>query len=706
MKIRTLAFVISDFILVGTICAAALYAHPSYWKSIVGLGSASNEKIWSSASWRAQLYLEKAQGGMADLSWTDLWELTRLGKGFYWTEGRSLELSLKYTPEASKSDREAGALIFRERCTGCHGTDGSGGPHAPSLARPGFKHGDSDFAVYKVLRDGVPGTAMPSAGLSTLERLQVAAAVKSLQVPAFEGPKTGATHVSIQVSRERLQAAGTNPDEWLTYSGSFNGWRHTRLAEITPANVAQLRIRWVKQFDITDASFEATPLVIDGTIFTVAAGSHVLALNAKNGDVIWEYERPMPADLVLCCGRVNRGLAAYGSNIYFGALDGYLIALDANDGKVVWQTLVASSSDRYSITGAPLVVNDSIVVGVAGGDYGTRGFLAAYDVSTGRQRWKFQTIPGPSEAGHETWKNDAWRTGGGPTWNTGSYDPSTDLLYWGVGNPSPDFLGDVRPGDNLFTDSVIALHASTGKLAWHFQFTPHDEHGWDSAQTPVLADLLINGVIRKVICWANRNGFYYVLDRVTGEFLVGEAFVELDWAKGLTPEGRPIVSDGSEVSTRGRLTKPGFEGGTNWQNPAFDPTRGSIFVPATESSGVFSKLSPDRKPVGQIFNGSGVVRLEPTTRLVRALDAATGRRKWEYISASSALDISGLLATAGGLVFGASGGAFFALDADTGRELSRVSLGGLTESAPISFAVEGRQVIAVTAGRALFVFGL
>ena len=316
------------------------------------------------------------------------------------------------------------------------------------------------------------------------------------------------------------------------YSGSYNGWRHTALGEITPANVAQLRLLWVKQFDINNPNIEATPLVIDGTIFTVADPGHVLALDAKTGATIWEYERPIPPNLPIEFP-VNRGLAVQGSTLFFGSLDGYLVAINANDGKVIWQTLVASPSDGYSITGAPLVVNHSVVVGIAGGEFGVRGFLAAYDVSTGQQQWRFNTIPGPGEAGHETWENDAWRSGGGATWNTGSYDPSTDLLYWGVGNPAPQLSGDVRPGDNLFTASVIALHASTGKLAWYFQFTPHDEHDRDAAQTPVIADLLIKGVVRKAICWPNRNGFYYVLDRVTGEFLVGVPFVEVDWAKGL-----------------------------------------------------------------------------------------------------------------------------------------------------------------------------
>jgi alcohol dehydrogenase (cytochrome c) len=709
MKIKELAFVISAaVILIGTICTAALYWYPIHWKSFVGLESVSNEKIWNSFSWRAQLYLKKAQGGVPEVSWIELWELTRPGSGFLWAEGISMEASLRSSAGSSESDREAGARIFRERCTGCHGSDGSGGLHGPSLARPRYKHGDSDLAIYKVLRDGIPGTAMPNANLSLRERLQVTAAVRMLQLHSSEDHKAAESRLAIQVNSERLQATGTNPDEWLTYSGSYNGWRHTSLTEITPANVAQLKLRWIKQFDINDPFIEATPLVIDGVIFISVPTSKVLALDAKTGDVLWEYERPIPDDLPLCCARVNRGLAVHGSTLFLGSIDGYLVAINANDGKVIRQTLVASPSDGYSITGAPLVVNHSVVVGIAGGEFGIRGFLAAYDVSTGQQQWKFQTIPGPGEVGHETWENDAWRTGGGPTWNTGSYDPSTDLLYWGVGNPSPEFSRDVRPGDNLFTNSVIALHASTGKLAWYFQFTPHDEHDWDSTQTPVLADLSINGAVRKVICWPNRNGIYYVLDRVTGEFLVGLPFVEQDWADGFTSAGRPILSDTAEVTMTGRLTKPGLDGGTNWQNPAFDQKRGSIFVPVTESSGIFTKLPPNkiiRAHQGAFVGSGGTRAIEPPTRLVRALDAATGRRKWEYFS-SPAIHYSGLLATAGGLVFGASGTVFFALDSDSGRELWRVSLGGETMAAPISFTVDGRQVIAVAAGRSLFVFGL
>ena len=703
MKIKKLAS--AGIVIVAALCAALfLFWHSSYWQSVIAVRT--SEQIWHGISCRARVFLQKAQGEIPDLSWAELWVLVRPELGYTCIEGVSLEASFQYSSIVSAEDRREGARIFGERCAACHGSDGSGGPHAPSLTRSEYNPGDSDLAIYKLLRDGIPGTSMPSAGLPLRQLLQVTARVKMLQanVPEARRPET---RLATQVSSERLKAAGTKPDEWLMYSGSYNGWRHSPLVEITPANVASLRVRWIKQFDSNDPFIQATPLVIDGTMFMVAPASTVSALDAKTGDVIWESKRTFPPNLPLCCGRNNRGLAAYDKAVFRGTLDGYLVAINTSDGKVIWQTLVANPADGYSITGAPLAVNGSIVVGIAGGEYGTRGFLAAYDASTGQQQWKFVTIPGPGEAGHETWENDAWRTGGGPTWNTGSYDAAADLLYWGVGNPSPLYAGDLRPGDNLFTDSVIALHAKTGKLAWHFQFTPHDEHDWDSTQTPVLADLSINGVVRKVICWPNRNGFYYVLDRISGEFLAGMPFVELNWASGLTAAGRPILTDFAKISAGGRRVKPGADGGTNWQNPAFDPKRGLIFVPASESSSVYSKLPPNKvvRGPGGLYFGSGWTQAEPPIRVVRALDAASGQQKWEY-DPKSRREYGGLLSTEGGLVFGASGGVLFALDADTGREVWRLPLGGATMAAPISFALDGQQVIAVAAGRALFVFGL
>jgi alcohol dehydrogenase (cytochrome c) len=698
----TWAAVIAVIVAIGATLAANL-------KSVMGTDSALTGHA---IIWRAQLYARKATGGVPELSWAELWQMTRIHGGFglagFVTEGKSLDGSV-VNPYVTDEDLQVGARIFTERCSVCHGSDGSGWHGGPPLNQSGLKHGDSDFAIYRVVRDGISGTSMLSPDLKPDERWQVVDYVRALQIHGSTRGSDEATHLDIRVSSERLRTAGSRADEWLTYSGSLDGRRYALPKEITPANVSQLRVQWIKQFDTDDSKIEATPLVVDGVIFITEPPSNVVALDAKSGHVIWTYRRNVPADLPLCCGRVNRGLAILGHVLFLGSLDGYLVAIDANNGRVIWQTKVADPSDGYTLTGAPLIANQSVVVGVAGGEYGIRGYLAAYDTANGREEWKFYTIPGPGQPGHETWKNDAWRTGGGPTWVTGSYDPSLDLLYWGVGNPAPNFSGDTRPGDNLFTNSVIALHAGSGKLAWYFQFTPHDEHDWDSTQTPILADVFVDGVGRRVICWANRNAFYYVLDRVTGEFLAATAFVEQDWAKGFDSRGRPIPREEGEVSKTGRLTKPSVAGATNWQNAAFDPERGLIFVPATEGASVFTKSPNPKRGDRRVYLASGGSLSQPPIPVVRALDVTSGAKKWERFAPSSrafSLGYSGLLATAGGLVFGASGGDAFAIDSTTGRELWRVSLGGMTLAAPISFTVNGHQVIAVSAGRALFVFGL
>ena len=665
---------------------------------------------WPKISRGAQIYLMKASGKLPELSWTELLKMTRLQDGFglgsVIAVGQSVDAALS-NPYTSREDQEAGRHIFSERCAVCHGPDGSGSL-GPSLARFGYKKGDSDLAVYRVLTDGIVGTAMVSTDLSFAERWQVIGYLRNLQLH----PGTGDDEprpLNIQVSSEQIRRANESGDEWLSYSGALSGWRYSSLSEITPVNVAQLRVRWVHQSSTSESKFESTPLVVGNTIFATEPPATVVALDAKTGEVIWKYERPIPTGLPICCGKVNRGLAILDNSLFFGSLDGYLVAIEANTGKLNWQTRVAKPSDGFSLTGAPLVLDHSVVIGVSGGDFGIRGFLAAYHATTGQQDWRFDTIPGPGEPGHETWQNEAWKSGGGPTWVTGSYDPSLDLLYWGVGNPAPPFAGDVRPGDNLFTNSVVALHASSGKLAWYFQFTPHDEHDWDSSQTPILADLLIGGLERKVICWPNRNGFYYVLDRVTGQFLAGTPFVEVNWAQGLTSRGRPIPTNANTVSGGGRVTKPGVAGGANWQPAAFNPAGGLIFVPAIEGQSVFTNSTSDRIIRGEhgYFTGSGGSILGPLIRVVRALDAATGAKRWEYHPRlGKGTDFGGLLATAGGLVFGTSGGSLFALDAATGKELWSVGLGGETWAPPISFTSEGQQVIAVWAGRAMFLFGL
>jgi alcohol dehydrogenase (cytochrome c) len=665
----------------------------------------SNEEIWRKMAWRVRLFTLKVAGDVPELSWNELLQMTRQQGGFalegITRYGLSVEGSVR-NPFVTKDDLHAGASIFRQYCALCHGGEGAGG-RGPELNHS-LKHGDSDVAIYKVLRDGIPDTPMVPVALSFAERWQVVGYVRWLQLQKSESARSEPAPLDIRVSAEQVLAAGSNPDEWLTYSRSLDGRRYAPLTELTPANVSQLQLRWVHQFDSSELNNEATPLVVKGVIFTTEPPSTVVALDARSGNVIWRYRRSLPPDLPVCCGRVNRGLAVLGGVLYWTSFDGYLVALNANTGEVMWQTQVASASDGYTMTGAPLVANRLVVVGVAGGEFGIRGFLAAYDPDKGKQVWKFMTIPGPGEPGHETWENDAWRTSGGPTWNTGSYDPSLDLLYWGVGNPAPDFSGEVRPGDNLFTNSVIALHATSGKLAWHFQFTPHDDHDWDSTQNPILAALLIDGVKRQVICWPNRNGFYYVLDRVTGKFLTGVPFVEQNWTDGLDSAGRPRLT--KSITSTGQLIKPGG-GGTNWQNSAYDEKRGLIFIPASEGATVFTKATNPKWGNEGTYLGSEDIQRE-VLPVVRALDATTGQKRWEHYATggeTAAGLYTGLLATEGGLVFGAFRGSVFALHSTTGRELWRLSLGGGTYAAPISFNLDGRQVILVSAGHALFMLG-
>jgi alcohol dehydrogenase (cytochrome c) len=681
-------------------------------KSLNSLYPVPNGLTWETASWRAHLFARKAKGDLPDLSWRELWFMTHVQGGFglkdFIVQPVSLEGAV-VNPYVTSDDHQSGARIFRERCAVCHGNDGTGG-QAPRLNRLGLSHGDSDLAIYKVVRDGIPQTGMVAVAMFPQERWQVIGYLRTLQLATFRRHTEQLPRIDIQVSSEQIRTAGSNPDQWLTYSGSLDGRRYAPLTEITPENVWRIRVRWIRQFGTSERN-ESTPIVVGGVIFTTEPPSDVVALDVRSGEVRWRYRRSLPDKLPICCSRSNRGLAVWGNVLFFGSLDGFLVAINATNGSVIWQTAVAKPSDGFTMTGAPLIVNDSVVVGVAGGEYGIRGFLAAYNAKTGQQQWKFNTIPGPGEFGHDTWKNDAWRTGGGPTWVTGSYDPSLDLLYWGVGNPAPGLQGNVRPGDNLFTDSVIALHAASGKLAWYFQFTPHDEHDWDAAQTPILADILIQGVSRRVLCVANRNGFYYVLDRTTGEFLAGVPFVEQNWAKGLDSAGRPILSAETVASPSGRLTRPGGGGGVNWQNAAFDHKRGLIFVPATEGASIFTKSpNPRRGNLGFYEGSSQGDAGADSDCVVRALDVGTGAKKWERFSPtrneSFADGYSGLLATGGGLVFGASGGFAFAIDSATGRELWRVFLGGDTYAAPISFMVDGHQVILVSAGPAVFLFGL
>jgi alcohol dehydrogenase (cytochrome c) len=518
-----------------------------------------------------------------------------------------------------------------------------------------------------------------------------------------------------QVSHERLKGSLSEPESWLTYSGNYAGWRYSGLDQVTRENVGRLRLAWVHQ--MRNAQVETTPLVVDGVMYLTEPPNDVTALDPESGRVFWRYRRPLPTDVRACCGQVNRGLAIYGTNLYLGTLDAHLVSLDARTGDVVWDVQVADYRDGYAVTGAPLSVKSLILTGVAGGEYGIRGFLDAYDAATGERRWRFYTVPAPGEPGNDTWPKEAWRTGGAPTWVTGSYDPESNLVIWGTGNPAPDWNGDARAGDNLYSDSAIALDADTGELRWHFQFVPHDLHDWDAVQVPVLVDGDWQGERRKLVYWAHRGGFYYVLDRMTGRFLFGTPFTKITWAKGLDENGRPILNPGVDPTEEGVVVWPSALGATNWFSPSYNPATGLFYVAAWEGPGLYIKGEEEYRRGESFLGGRQVAILEdePGHGVVRALDPRTGRRVWDLELVGKPM--AGVLSTASKLVFaGSHEGYFYALDGETGKELFRIYLGGdglggiggaaAMYAAPITYLVKGRQYVSMPSGSALFVFTL
>jgi len=529
---------------------------------------------------------------------------------------------------------------------------------------------------------------------------------------------TGAA-LHAQVSFDRLLRAANEPQNWLTYSGTYTGQRYSELAQITPANVKDLQPQWVFQARSLE-KFEATPLVVDGVMYTVQPPNDIVAVDAATGRTFWMYShRPSPLAR-LCCGRVNRGLAILGQTLFMGTIDGHLIAVDAKSGRLVWDVSLTRPEAGYSLTLAPLVVKDKVIVGPAGGEYGIRGFLTAFDAKTGKQVWRFNTVAGPGEPGGESWGGESWKTGGGSIWVTGSYDPDANLTYWGIGNAGPDRNGDSRPGDNLYTASVVALDADTGRLKWHYQFSPHDEFDQDATQIPVLADLPWQGRPRKLLLWANRNGFFYVMDRLTGEFLSGRPFVRVTWADGFDAHGRPKRIPGQEPTPRGTLVYPGNQGATNWYSPSFSPRTRLFYVPAWVNYASLFIKRPQAYVEGQYFGGgegraTDAQGLRTATNNLRtedegygailAIDPLTGERKWEYKMVD--FTDAGVLTTASDLLFsGGREGDFYALDARTGARLWKFTVGGQVQSGPMTYSIRGRQYVAVSAGSSFYAFAL
>jgi alcohol dehydrogenase (cytochrome c) len=510
--------------------------------------------------------------------------------------------------------------------------------------------------------------------------------------------------VLAQVPYQRIVDAGREPGNWLTYSGNYQGHRYSPLTQIAPANVAGLRVKWAYQYN--DRRTEVSPIVVDGVMY-VSGPNHAAALDVRTGRELWTWKRPIPADYQnIGFGRVNRGVAVLDGQVFVATLDCYLVALDARSGQERWSTKVDDYRLGYSMTLAPLAIRGKVIVGTSGGEAGIRGWIDAYDARTGERAWRFLTVPGPGQPGHDTWSGDSWKTGGGSSWVTGSYDPELNVVYWGIGNPAPDWNGDARLGDNLFTCSVVALDADSGKLKWHFQFTPHDVHDWDATHVPVLIDGEVRGAKRKLLAMANRNAFYYVLDRVSGEFLAGRAYAKQTWAKGLDDRGRPIVIPGTEPTEAGSLVWPNLNGATVWFSPSYSPQTGLYYVATREIASIYFKRQAEYKP-GTFFAGGGEAPApgDESSGFIRALEATTGQLRWEFKLHSAPW--SGVLATAGGLVFsGSDEGNFYALDARSGKPLWDFQTGAPVQSNPVSFNIDGRQHVAVAAGRVLYVFGL
>jgi alcohol dehydrogenase (cytochrome c) len=513
----------------------------------------------------------------------------------------------------------------------------------------------------------------------------------------------------LPVTYERLLKAREEPANWLTYSGDYRSHHYSTLNQITAENVHGLRAKWIYQMH--KQKVESTPIVVDGVMYVTRPPSDVIALDAQTGRALWTYEHRLPGRVYVCCGEVNRGVAVLGDTLFLTTLDAKLIALDARAGRVLWQKELADPSLNYTATGAPLAIKDKVIVGIAGGEGGIRGFLDTYDARTGERVWRFWTIPAPGEPGAETWEGESWRFGGGSTWLTGSFDPELNLVYWGTGNPGPDYNGDVRPGDNLYSCSLLALDPDTGRLKWHFQLTPHDTRDWDATQVPVLLDATVDGRLRKVVVMPSRNGFYYALDRQTGEFLFAKPFVKQTWAREIDKKGRPVVNPGQEPTSEGNETIwPGVDGGHNWMSPSYSPDTNLLYFNAREERRRFFKTdAPEFQPGEAFFGGGGGggarFRPEESWGKLVAMSPGTGEIQWEHRILTPPW--AGVLATAGNLVFSATpSGNFYALDARTGKELWRFNGGDRVYASPITFLSRGQQLVTIPIGDVLIAFGL
>jgi alcohol dehydrogenase (cytochrome c) len=664
--------------------------------------------------WRLRVVQAKVRGDLGEIPLHNLIAWLAPGSPVYLegvAENPNLHVSIR-NGLTKPDDAAQGKVLYLRHCGQCHGEGGHGSSGPNLLSALANK---SDWSFFSTAKWGRQGTSMQAQPVGESQIWKIHAYLRNESLAALGQPSPGrgkaAARTVVEVEMRRIVETDKTPGEWLTYAGNYAGHRHSLLPQLTKGNVGNLRLAWVAQLRQVDRELQVSPIVADGVMFVSESRDGVVALDAKTGEVIWTYRRPVPDALPGCCGTPNRGVAVLGRTVFVAASDSFLIALDANTGKQRWIVKVADYRDGYTMTGAPLVLGDRVVVGVAGGEIGIRGFLVAFDLAEGRQLWKFNTVPGPGEAGHNTWTGDAWKTGGAPTWTVGAYDAQQDVIFWGTGNPSPNFQASARPGDNLFTNSVVAIEAKTGRLKWYYQFTPADEHDWDSAQQPILAEIAWQGRKRAVVLWANRNAFFYALDRNTGEFLFARPFVKQTWNEGFDAAGRPRMASSAKPSTTGTLVWPALMAATNWWPPSYDASRQLVFVPCSDAAGVYFQSEQFKYKRGEPFYGSAASNYDqnlPATAYIKAIDARTGDVRWqtalESDSANFVWTVGGVLSTRGGVVFAGYRDFFRAFDSDTGKELWKVNLGARVRGSPVSFLLDGRQYIAVAAGHSMFVF--
>lgn len=630
---------------------------------------------------------------------------------------------------------DVGRQAFESRCARCHGADGNGGDIGPPIGLRLEAYNDRELG--SLIRNGLPARGMPPSRvpspemaqllnfLHTIQRRAAARPIggRKLQIQTTEG-KTIEGHVvgegfddlQLRTADHRvilLRRAGrrfrevTSDTDWPTYNGDPGGNRYTKLTQISQDNIAHLAMTWM--FTLPGAGrLEVTPVVVGGMMY-VTGPNECFALDAGSGREIWHYKRRSKQALSVG-GDANRGVAVANDRVFMETSNAHIIALNRFTGELLWDSELADWRKNYFATSAPLPAGELVISGVGGGEHGANGFVAAHDQKTGKEIWRFSSVPRPGERGSETWQGKDIEHGGAPTWFTGSYDPELDIVYWPTGNPSREYNGDLRKGDNLYSDCILALERKTGRLKWYYQFTPHDLWDWDATETPVLVDAEWQDQPRKLMLHADRNGFFYVFDRRDGTLLLAKPFVKyLTWSSGIGPDRRPIKFPGQEPTAEGTKVCPSQDGATNWFSPSFNPATNLYYVQTFEKCSLYTKSDArDWEPGKAYLGGSQRTTPDPQPQqILKAINILTGDIAWTLPEPGPANSWGGTLTTASGLViFGEEGGSLMAADAASGHPLWRFETNQTWKASPMTYMFDGKQFIAVAAGPNIMAFAI